>query len=207
MSEYADFVSDFPRRCIELLNSGEASSSAKGREVTLLLMVASTSLVIPFERLRLDTDHSSHPFGENKIYSQSSEALSSLLERPFVGSAIGPSSDNTWKIADPVYDVSGDPSDWLRDCSIKPVGSKKQVRSILKLLRNALAHGNIKTRGNPIRELIFVQERFASCNPGEPRRRTHFEVLLVTPEDLKAMIRGWVVFLAESHALEHSFAA
>ena len=46
MSAYKDFVVDFPSRCLELLNHFERDAAARDRNVTLLLLVASSAFVL-----------------------------------------------------------------------------------------------------------------------------------------------------------------
>ena len=52
MSEYRDFVSDFPSRCAELLSSFEQQARHRRREVTLMLCVAAPTIIVPLERLK-----------------------------------------------------------------------------------------------------------------------------------------------------------
>jgi len=52
MSNYNNFVSDFPGRCAELLKEYERSARLRKREVTLMLCIAMPSIVVPLERLK-----------------------------------------------------------------------------------------------------------------------------------------------------------
>jgi hypothetical protein len=46
MSQYADFVQDSPERCQDVLSLYQGPAVAKGREVTLSLMVATSRLLM-----------------------------------------------------------------------------------------------------------------------------------------------------------------
>lgn len=205
--EHADFVSDFPKRCLDILDGASSLASLTGREVTLLLVVASASLLVPFERLRPDTEHSAHAFGDNKLFAEGAEKLQRLLATDFVGSVLCPSLTNSWRFSDSVLDVSGGLDSWYSRSDLKVISASKKgrkgkaIKSMLPHIRNALAHGSIYTKGKPIEELIFVQERTAAGEDGA-RKRIGFEVLSVSPDDFNTFIRGWIACLVNEKAWE-----
>jgi hypothetical protein len=82
---------------------------------------------------------------------------------------------------------------WFPPKSLKSISQDKVVSSMLALIRNALAHGNIFSSGSPIDRLIFVQKRDANST---------FEVLSVSPSDFGDFVRGWVKFLSDSNMPE-----
>jgi hypothetical protein len=75
MSEYKDFVRDFPLRCHDLLKKFEPGAKLRDREVMLLLAVASAGLVVPYEGLRPERPH---PSGDVDIAPNYYPILSSL---------------------------------------------------------------------------------------------------------------------------------
>lgn len=190
MTAYTDFTRDFPKRCLDVLDKASAGAAANGREITLLYMAASASLLVPFERLKPDTENSAHPFGENKRYGLAAGRLKELLDKKFVGSDLCPESSHSWQLAKDVQSVEGDVDSWLPNIKLKSLSANKQVASTLKLIRNALAHGSIYTTGNPIEELVFVKEV-----QGTDRQRVGFEVLQVSHGDFTLFVRKWIAFL------------
>lgn len=197
MSAYRDFTSDFPSRCLDILDHQTAWAKFRGRDVTLLLMVASAAFVMPYERLRPDDNRSPHPSGDNRRFSELAKRLEDLMAEKFCGSSLCPNKENSWRVAKDVPRVDGDLDGWFPPQSLKPVSKDKTVSSMLVLIRNAIAHGNVFTTGNPIGSLIFVQRRGS-----DESSTSKFEVLSVSPEDFGRFIREWVAFLHQSQIPE-----
>lgn len=65
MTAYKNFVQDFPTRCKDVLELAESRTNHQVREVTLLLVVASAAIIVPYERLRKDGQFP-HPFSRPK---------------------------------------------------------------------------------------------------------------------------------------------
>lgn len=190
MTAYTNFTSDFPKRCLDVLDTASTGAAANGREITLLLMAASASLLVPFERLKPDISNSVHPFGDNRRYGPAAARLKELLRKNFVGSDLGPESTHSWKLAKDVQSVDGDVDTWLPKVKLKSLSESRQVGSTLTLIRNALAHGSIHTTGDPIQELVFVKEVL-----DKDRKRVGFDVLQVNHGDFKQFVRAWIGFL------------
>ena len=202
MSAYRDFTMDFPSRCLEILDRQSGWAKFRDREVTLLLMVASAAFVVPYERLGLHKDRPPHPAGDNKRYAELAKRLEDLKADKFCSSSLCPNSENSWKLAKDVDRVDGDLDGWFPPRLLKPVSKDKTVSSMLTLIRNALAHGNMFTTGSPIETLIFVQRR--GSDEGSTSK---FEVLSVGPKDFAHFIREWVAFLRDSQITELYLAA
>ena len=201
MTAYTNFTSDFPGRCLELLDLAHGIASVNGREVTLLLMVASASLLVPYERLKPDTDYASHPFGDNRRFVEVANKLKDLMAENFVGSVLCPGTASSWRLAKKVQSVDGDLDGWLPKVLFKPLSKERGVSATLTLVRNALAHGNIYSSGNPIKDLIFVKE-VTTEQADKSRKRVGFEVLSVNHADFLNFVRAWVTFLNDSKAWE-----
>jgi len=154
MTAYKNFVQDFPNRCLDILKMAKSQAKMKDREVTLSLVIASAGFVIPFERLR-PPGELEHPSGDREKYKKNSENLSKLMGTKFVGSALHPSSRTNW-LAGKLKKIEGAPDSWPELTEKKLMSNEKTVGNVLKSIRNALAHGNIYTKGNPIESIIFV---------------------------------------------------
>lgn len=193
MTAYTDFTRDFPKRCLEVLDAASSGAVANGREITLLYMAASASLLVPFERLRPGSKDSVHPFGDNKRYKSVADSLQRLLDEKFVSSKLCPGNQHSWKLARGVQSVEGDVDTWLPNAALEAFSKNRLVKSTLTLIRNALAHGSIYTTGNPIQELVFVKEVL-----NKDRKRVGFDVIQVSSEDFLNFVRAWVNFLNAS---------
>ena len=189
MTAYTNFTGDFPARCVAVLDAASDIAKGQEREVTLLLMAASASFIVSFERLKPDTREGGHPFGDNKKFSVAAESLSQLMKSEFIGSELCPGMSHSWRSAKNIKSVRGGPEQWLQSAKLEPVTQQRPVASILKLLRNALAHGSLYTTGDPIKELIFVQRQ----------NKADFEILIVGQENFEFFIRAWILFLKNAN--------
>lgn len=193
MSSYNNFVSDFPGRCADLLRKFEGTALFHEREVTLMLCVAMPSIVVPLERLKgpsveTNTQRLGHPSADWQTFEHAKSNLDHLFKQRFRGSRLWPNPDSTSWLFGPVSDVSSAPDSWVELVEPKHLGQDKQVKAILNHLRNAIAHGNIFTRGNPeIEQIILLNERTRSSNK--------FDFLAVAPADFRAFLHNWLEFL------------
>lgn len=185
MTAYTDFTRDFPGRCLEVLEAVSSGVAANGREITLLYMAASASLLVPFERLKAE-----HPFGDSQRKVRTADRLTELLGKKFVGSVLCPTNTHSWRLARKISSVDGELDGWLPNAKLQAFSKGGKVESTLTLIRNALAHGNIYTVDDPIRELVFVKEVL-----GTDRKRVGFDVVQVSHEDFLHFVRAWVGFL------------
>jgi hypothetical protein len=184
MSAYANYVKDFPTRCIELLDL-TLHAEKKGLDVTLLLAVAGQAVMMPLERLELlrstlsaQRTDGNHPSGDAKTFKSAADKLSEALDKQCKVSSLFQNDHKEF-----------DPDSWkYNECelggvnleNVEPMKSiaDKSCRTILKILRNALAHGNLRTDGKPINRLIFLSrvskdvEKYhrLECHPDELRR-------------------------------------
>jgi len=193
MSEYTNFVRDFPARCREVLKMAEGPARLRGREVTLLLMAAASAFIVPFERLKPDEEpHASpHPSGDRERFPEMAEAVSNLLNKPFLASELWQNQNaESWRVGE-LASIAGTPDDWPALKNAKPVSSQKKVRSLLKIIRNALAHGNLFTKGgSPVSEVIFV-----STQRDKDGNILGYSFLQVSPSDFQQLLIRWIDFL------------
>lgn len=192
MSNYDDFVSDFPGRCAELLDELEPAARVRKREVTLMLSVAASSILIPLERLAgPESDPKlgqGHPSRDWETFGDAKAALDDLLAKAFIGSALWPpSSAGSWSF-DKLADVSETPDSWAELRKPKPLGSKKKAKTVVWHIRKALAHGNIFTRGRPHIDQIILLSQVAEAV-------YKFNYLAVSPADFRAFLQKWLEFL------------
>lgn len=194
MSNYKNFVSDFPERCGALLGKFETPARRRRRDVTLMLCIAMPSIVVPLERLAgprqtAKGESPGHPSRDWERFEQAKASLDDLFNQSFRGSALWPeASSSSWFFGE-VPDVSKGPDNWDALRAPKPLGEKKAARTVLLHIRNALAHGNIFTRGNPEIEQIILLSK--------PEGDTSFRFLAVAPGDFRTFLKNWLDFLRD----------
>lgn len=191
MTAYKNFVDDFPNRCREILKFAGKPALFRGREVTLALMVASAGLVVPYERLKPDGGEIDHPSGDNKKFSAAAEKLRGLLAESFLSSAVWGAPVSTWH-SGKLKSVTGDPDSWDGLRKRQPVQSEKTVRNVLRVIRNALAHGNIFTFRDPIEAIIFI-----NANVNDRKDVRDYSFVFVAPTDFQIFLEKWFDFLAQ----------
>jgi hypothetical protein len=160
MSDFKNFIRDFPQRCLTIFVQNEGTINNAGLEVTFALMVASTGITIPYERLR-PSPKTEHPSGDREKYATAANDLEKLLNCGFLESTMlaGAQDEDKW-----CFDILKIPSasegqflTTFKD--FKEVTPDVRVATVLLVLRNALAHGNVYTRtdrGGQITQLFFV---------------------------------------------------
>ena len=190
MTAYRNFTDDFAGRCLEVFNNIPPDLREE-RRVTLLLMIASSAFVLPFELLKPDTEYSSHPFRENVRQSKAANILKGALDEKFCASQFVKASAGAWRFAKNVSDVSGELDSWLPGVDLKPISRDKLVGSTLTHIRNSIAHGNVHVKGIPnITELILLREQKDHDN-----KRVGFSILTLPVSDFEYFVKSWISFL------------
>lgn len=194
MTSYVNFVQDFPTRCIDILQDYEERATLHGREVTLSITIATSALIIPFERLRPSaTDHIA-----SDRYRECVSSLRQLLKRPFQSWANGSSWAFHPLIPGPLLRDSDHVEQWLGSFAPSPLAPSQTVEELLSLIRNALAHGNIhsfpSTPSSSIENLLFLSKR---RDPKTRELLDEYKLLQATPRDFTSLLRQWVLFLKE----------
>lgn len=192
MSQYRNFVSDFPGRCATLLSQFEAAARNRNREVTLMLCIAMPSLVVPLERLNgPNGNRPGHPSRDWEEYAGAKSALDQLLEQDFLGSLLWPNPSDPWHYGQ-LKDVTGGPDSWPELRDPKQMTEQKGVKSVVLHIRNALAHGNIFTvGGSEIERLVFLSKPDSASS--------RFNYLVVTPQQFRAFLANWLQFVRQLH--------
>lgn len=192
MTAYANFVQDFPKRCLEILSGYESTARMTNREVTLTLAIASSAFVVPFERLNpSNPDHVADDRWQSCV-----KKMGQLMNRAFLSWAPGKS----WAFASSVPGSlirAKHVEEWLGAHTPSPIDAGRNVGTVLTHIRNALAHGNIFTypsgpKPEPIAELLFLSKR---RHPSTGDLLDEYNVLQSTPEDFLWLVKEWIHFL------------
>jgi len=194
MSEYVNFFEDFPQRSIEVLEAfySHAKDLQNSREVTLTISVAYGALLFPFERLR-DDAKTPHPSNDLHNFPEHAENFKALMEKPFF--SLFPMLNSEWFCGNGVVD--GQIRRSAERHASKIVGKDKTTKNIVKLIRNALAHSNILSQDNPIRNLVFYSE--------VPNTGNKFSFLRTTPEQFKTFLVEWVKVIRKNRLSQEEY--
>jgi len=195
MSSYSNFIKDFPKRCLDILNTYEEHARYIDLEVTFMLAIATAGFVIPFERLRPRSGDLAHPSGDILKFKKARDKFEKILNIPFVHSVLWNGDVSSWIFAKKLKNIQRGPDLWEELNNPKPLSIKKQMSSVLNHLRNALAHGNIFTKGNPIKLIIFLS-RCCEYVDGQCKPIDKYDMLAVSPEDFRKFLIDWFNFLA-----------
>lgn len=194
MTEYSSFIRDFPLRCKDLLDAYEKDAKQSDREVTLLMAIATSAFTIPFERIR----PSSPNHVANDRYPEAVSKLEELQNRDFVSWQKGIS----WKIIEDLDGQqirTGQADGWASPERRHTIPTNKNVKLVLGIIRNALAHGNIFTyphkqlqdSSSQIEFIIFLSK---SKNKTASAFDKYIAVV-VSPSDFRSLILDWISFL------------
>lgn len=182
MSSYDNFIRDFPSRCRDLLKMFQDKAELENRDVTLLLSIASTALLIPYARLR----ERNHPSSDFHNFHSAARSMDTEMKGYFRKSVLSNSTGRPWGICNLEITNGCYPENISTLC--RPISAKKQTETVIKIIRNALAHGNILTLGSPIEKVFFLSKPF--------KEATRYDCISVTIDDFKFFLDKWFEFLS-----------
>jgi hypothetical protein len=184
------FVTEYPERCGQLLDMLEGSARKADLLGSFALLVASAAFTIPFGRMV----EKSHPLGkpEDSLY----QAIKKLKKKSFVGAPF-------WNGARPAFfryaKITTDaeyPAKWRDARGDHPLASteEKDANTVLRTIRNALAHGNIiyldkhgyETVGSRLVYLAFLSEH---------ENDEGYRVAIFDEETFLSFLKAWIVWL------------
>jgi hypothetical protein len=196
------FATEYPERCLELLNEFEPIARERGLLGTFSVMLASSVLLVPLERVK-----ASHPLSQEH-QSNLSAALGRLDAQKWHDAEFWnglPSGE--WRFSRIMADANNTYSwqDKAGNPSFSPEANtieRRTVREVLYVLRNALAHGNIiylasnghEEKGSKVEHLAFLSR----CEPDAAENNT-FQLVTVKEADFLPFIKSWVTWIRGHH--------
>lgn len=222
MAEYKNYIQDFPNRVSQLLDAfydDEAKQlklkdgiEITGLEVTLLVSLATSGFIIPFERLK----NHKHPSGDAEKFNDAKQQFNQLMKDKFVKSDLCKSGIvMEWKYIEEVPPEL--PGNWAQEFpkwedKFQPLRENMRNGEFLRYLRNALAHGNIFTDGDPITKIFFLSQKSNNDYEatisirvqkkkikqiGDWRRKTEDKYILyvTTLDNFKHFLEDWFRFM------------
>jgi hypothetical protein len=193
------FVTEYPNRCGQLLAMLEPLARKRNLVGSFGLLVASAAFTIPFARMA-EVDH---PLGrpERRL----SHAIRQLKRRPFLDAAF-------WSGTKPAFfryaKIVTDPENaaaWRDAGGNHPIHSAeaKDGNTVLRTIRNALAHGNVvyldeyghESPGHRLRYLAFLSKH----EDGQSHR-----IVIFGEEDFLTFLKAWIGWM-QTFPPEHEF--
>jgi hypothetical protein len=188
MSNYRNFIQDFPTRCEEILTDYKDRACKNGREVTHMFAIASAAITIPFARLI----EGKHPSRDKKNCQQAASKFANLCDKYFLSSSLWGTSTKSWKSGlVKKDDIERDKEYWITNAL--SLRDDIKVLEVLNIIRNALAHGSIFTlpkNDDQIENIILLsKEKIGKKFTGD------FNLLMVSAEDFNKLLVKWIDFL------------
>lgn len=195
------FVSEYPVRCLALLDRLEPAARELDLAGTFSIMLASSILTVPLERLR-----ARHPLhgGDHDL----AAGLRNMSSRRWVeAEAWADGSPAEWRFAR----VMGDPNDvmgWRDEHGERSMAdaantiARRRGHEVLRVLRNALAHGNIvylneeghEVAGTRVEWLGFLS-RYEETDEQRAQAET-YRLVAVREAHFLGFVKAWAGFIA-----------
>jgi hypothetical protein len=194
MTEYRNFIQDYPNRCCDLINKYVIDE--KENEVTLLIGLATNSIIFPFERLGPNGGGLPHPSGDGKKFERAKSKFNNKINsKEFVSQMFGGKEKvRIGKIE--TKSIIDNPQKLIENAKFEECD--KSGNSLLAIIRNGLAHGSLFVEAAPqidcIENLIFISEdrdKDGKPNPNE------YKILVIKVDDFKTFIINWNKFLQD----------
>lgn len=197
------FAIEYPRRALELIGMLEASARENSLLGSFGLLAASAVLTIPFERMR--TSHFLHDQARDDDLVKNLKALEKavFLKAPFWR---GAPSNGTWRQSRIVSTVDK-VRNWVDPDGRDPRSEEadtiqsRKASEVLRVLRNALAHGNIiylNKDGQEIAGNRMVYMAFLSRYEESPEQREEgetYRVVITTEEAFLHFVKCWAEWI------------
>jgi len=168
------------------------------------LLIASSVLIIPFERMQMR-----HPMQRRGRDNDLNVALSRLKKERFCEAAFWNSKDpGEWRLSR-IMQFPNDSSRWIDENGTHPMapGAKNSILNrnayeVLRVIRNALAHGNViylNSDGLELRNSELQYLGFLSRYEETPEQQTissTYRLLVATDECFLQFIKAWARWVA-----------
>ncbi|RVL64723.1 hypothetical protein [Sinorhizobium meliloti] len=193
------FAVEYPRRALELIGMLEASARDNSLLGSFGLLAASAVLTIPFERMRASHFLHDHARDDDLVKNMQALEKAAFLKAPFWRR---PPDDGTWRQSRIVSTVDKvhkwvDPDG--RDPRSEEANTiqRRKASEVLRVLRNALAHGNIiyldrngqEMAGNQMVYMAFLSRYEESAEQREQAET--YRVVITTEEGFLHFVKSW----------------
>lgn len=199
------FATEYPERCLQLLDAFEPIAQDRDLFGTFSVMLASSILLVPWERAS-----NRHPLKQEHGGGLQT-ALKSLEKQKWLKADFWTGKNpGEWRfsriVGDPnnAYewkDEGGNPSFSTEANTI----DKRSVGVVFRVLRNALAHGNIvyldergwETEGARVQHIAFLSRYEES--EGQRAAGETYRLVTVRETDFLPFVRAWALWVVAHH--------
>lgn len=199
------FVVEYPQRCMEILDMSEGLARERELLGSFSLIMASSLLLIPYERMK-----KAHPLGEAVREPEIYSAIRSVERKRFLQTDFwGEVPPGEWRYSRILNDVNQ--TDRWQDADRRHPMDKDAVNGIndrdtggiIRVLRNALAHGNVvyldaegfERRGAQVQYLAFLS-RYEETEERREQGET-YRLVATTEEGFIAFVKAWASWLCK----------
>ncbi len=209
------FIFEYPDRSKQLLEMLEPEARKHNLIGSFSLLVASSIFLIPYERMK-----KGHPLKDTQREPQLYQAIRQVESERFLAAAFWPDKQlRDWRFSRIMNSANGTLS-WQDKDGRHPMHAeaentigKRKAGEVLRVIRNALAHGNIvylddsgfETRGARVQYLAFLS-RYEDDLPPQPGAET-YRVVVATENDFLDFVKAWVAWLSRLPQDDRLFAA
>jgi hypothetical protein len=198
------FVIEYPQRALQLIDAMEAYARRQELLGSFGLLAAASVLTMPYERMK--PSHFLHPSESSKPMAAALRSLkrSRFLDAPFwQGRAPG-----DWRMSRIMMNIHASYM-WTDEIGRHPFApdavnkiESRDAESVLRVIRNALAHGNVvyldenghETPGHQLRYLAFLSRYEES--PEQRGESQTYRIVATTEEEFLTFIRYWAKWVA-----------
>lgn len=208
------FVTEYPERCMQLFKLMEPIAEHEQLIGSFSLIVATSIFLIPYERMK--ARHFLHdPIRETKIDIE----IKRVERQKFLQGEFWDSPPNHgWRFSRIMSHVNYT-DDWRDQDKIHPMDPRarnkigqKTVNDVLRVIRNALAHGNVvyldergfETRGAKLVYLGFLS-RYEE-QEGQRSQAETYRLVVTTEHNFLHFVKSWASWLSRMPR-EHEFLA
>jgi hypothetical protein len=182
MSEYENFIQDFPNRCSDILRNfySDAEKLNGGREITLMLMTASSGFKVPYEQLRYRNPEEQHIANTAVVYPS---PVSDLLGTKFIKSFFYKRSKKSRIVGKFKPGDRVNINQWTEVLECEKSDENLNVECVVNIIRNSLAHGSIYTlaENESVIDIIILVSENKKESSGE-----EYRFLKISTEDFKS---------------------
>jgi hypothetical protein len=199
------FATEYPERCLQLLEAFEPIAKDRDLFGTFSVMLASSILLVPWERAS-----NRHPLKQEHGGGLQTALKALEKQKWLVADFWAGAGHGEWRFSR----IMGDPNnayEW-RDDSGQPSFSreantvqKRTVSEVFRVLRNALAHGNIiyldekglETEGTRVQHIAFLS-RYEESEEERAAAET-YRLVTVREADFLSFVRAWAQWVVAHH--------
>lgn len=199
------FVVEYPERCLRLLELFEAQARNEKLLGSFALLVASAAFVIPYERLR-----ARHPMRKPDEGNDLNDALRQMdrTERFLRASFWRGADPGAWRFTR-IMNSPNNTEHWHDEMGVHPMSAdaansieRRKAGDVLRVIRNALAHGNVvylnadgfERRGTEVQFLGFLS-RYEEDEDQRARAET-YRLVVTTEENFLRFTKKWAAWIA-----------